>query len=128
MVARTAAFDEGLWHLAEDERIGRLWPACAFRGLHTLTVLALHLVLGADWKRFSSQRGLLPGSGPPLARAVGDSWAHGQIAETTRRLLVGSAWHYSRRLRRGATLQNGQVGPDNVLQIAWRAQHRPHHL
>jgi transposase len=42
-----------------------------------------------------------------------------------RRLLVESAWHYTREPRIGATLQNRQQGqPAHVLQISNRAQQR----
>ena len=44
-----------------------------------------------------------------------------------RRLLVESAWHYSRPPRLGATLANRQAGqPDHILQISNRAQQRLH--
>ena len=135
MVARKEALDERLSRLATDER---LWPTVArlraFRGVGTLTALALHLELGADWERFSSPRRLMSWLGlTPSLEQSGESWAQGQITKTgsryARRLLVESAWHYSRQPRIGATLQNRQAGqPDNVLQIAWRAQHRLHRL
>lgn len=42
-----------------------------------------------------------------------------------RRLLVESAWHYSRQPRLGATLANHQQGqPDHIIAIANRAQQR----
>jgi hypothetical protein len=63
----------------------------------------------------------------------GGSKSSGAITKTgsglARRLLVESAWHYSRRPAIGATLANRQDGqPDHVLQIAWRAQHRLHRI
>ena len=55
------------------ERIGVLatdppwWPTVArlraFRGIDTLTALAIHLELGADWARFQKPTGSGPGSG-----------------------------------------------------------------
>ena len=46
-----------------------------------------------------------------------------------RRLLVESAWHYSRQPRLGATLANRQAGqPDHILQISNRAQQRLHQV
>src|SRR5215211_3011398 len=52
-----AAVDERLARLAQD---ARLWPTVArlraFRGIDTLTALALHLELGADWQRFPSPK------------------------------------------------------------------------
>ena len=59
LVARREALDERLSRLASDER---LWPTVArlraFRGIDTLTALALHLELGGDWQRFASPRPL----------------------------------------------------------------------
>ena len=46
-----------------------------------------------------------------------------------RRLLVESAWHYSRQPRLGATLANRQAGqPDHILAISNRAQQRLHRV
>ncbi len=57
--ARRQALDERLSRLATDER---LWPTVArlraFRGVDTLTALALHLELGGDWARFETPRKL----------------------------------------------------------------------
>ena len=59
LVARKESLDERLSRLATDER---LWPTVArlraFRGVDTLTALAIHLELGADWQRFRSPRPL----------------------------------------------------------------------
>ena len=42
-----------------------------------------------------------------------------------RRLVVESAWHYSRQPRLGATLANRQAGqPEHILAISNRAQQR----
>jgi transposase len=131
MVARKDALDERLSRLARDER---LWPVVArlrgFRGVDTLTALALHLELGGNWQRFRSPRALFSWLGltPSLAQS-GEGRTQGSITKTgssyARRLLVESAWHYGRRPAIGATLANRQQGlPDHVLQIAWRAQHR----
>jgi transposase len=135
MVARKGALDERLSRLAEDER---LQPTVArlraFRGIDTLTALALHLELGGDWERFSSPRGLFSWLGlTPSLEQSGESKAQGSITKTgsryARRLLVESAWHYSRNPAIGATLRNRQQGqPDHVLQISWRAQHRLNRL
>ena len=63
------------------ERIGELavdpawWPTVsrlrAFRGVDTLTALAIHLELGADWQRFekADPRGVLAGA-DALAPAI----------------------------------------------------------
>lgn len=135
LVARRKALDERLGRLATDER---LWPTIArlraFRGIDTLTALALHLELSGDWQRFSSPRRLFAWLGlTPSLEQSGQSATQGSITKTgssyARRLLVESAWHYGRPPRIGVTLANRQVGqPDHVLQIAWRAQHRLHRL
>jgi transposase len=135
LVARKDALDERLSRLASDER---LWPTVArlraFRGVDTLTALALHLELGADWQRFASPRGLFAWLGlTPSLEQSGQSKTQGSITKTgstyARRLLVEAAWHYQRRPAIGATLANRQAGqPDHVLAIAWRAQHRLHRL
>jgi transposase len=133
LLTRREALDERLARLAQDER---LWPTIsrlrAFRGVDTLTALALHLELGGDWHRFSSPRQLSSWLGlVPSLEQSGESLTQGSITKTgssiARRLLVEAAWHYLREPRIGVTLQNRQAGqPDHVLQIAWRAQHRLH--
>jgi transposase len=133
LVARKAALDERLSRLATDER---LWPTVSrlrcFRGVDTLTALALHLELGGDWRRFRSPRPLFSWLGlTPSLEQSGEAKSQGSITKTgssyARRLLVEAAWHYTRKPAIGATLRNRQQGqPDHVLQIAWRAQHRLH--
>jgi transposase len=133
LVARREALDERLSRLARDER---LWPTIArlraFRGVDTLTALALHLELGGDWQRFGSPRRLGSWLGlTPSRNQSGQSDSQGPITKTgsaiARRLLVEAAQHYAREPRIGATLQNRQTGqPDHVLQIASRAQKRLH--
>jgi transposase len=135
LTARRDALDEKLSRLAQDPR---MWPTIArlraFRGIDTLTALALHLELGGDWERFSSPRKLAGWLGlTPSLNQSGESNTQGAITKTgsgiARRLLVEAAWHYARSPRIGATLQNRQQGqPDHVLQIAWRAQHRLHRV
>jgi transposase len=133
LVARKDALDERLSRLATDQR---LWPTVArlraFRGIDTLTALALHLELGGDWQRFRSPRPLFSWLGlVPSLQQSGQSATPGSITKTgssyARRLVVESAWHYARRPAIGATLANRHAGqPDHVLAIAWRAQHRLH--
>jgi transposase len=129
--ARKAAIAERLSQLALDQQ---WWPIVArlrcFRGVETLTAFSLHLELGGDWERFerASQLPAWLGLTPSLSQS-GESSQQGSITKTgstlARRLLVESAWHYSRAPRIGATLQNRQLGqPDHVLQIASRAQQR----
>lgn len=126
------------------ERIGVLatdpqwWPTVArlraFRGVDTLTALAIHLELGADWARFEKPTRVGSWLGlTPSREQSGESDRHGQITKTgstlARRMLVESAWQYAREPRIGATLKNRQDGqPDHVLQISNRAQQRLYHL
>jgi transposase len=131
LVARREQLDERLSRLARDER---LWPTVArlraFRGVDTLTALALHLELGGDWERFGQPRRLGSWLGlTPSLNQSGESESSGPITKTgsgiARRLLVEAAHHYAREPRIGVTLQNRQADqPDHVLQIAWRAQQR----
>ena len=100
-----------------------------------LQVMAiLHLELGADWKRFETAPALSAWLGlTPSLNQSGESSRQGAITKTgsmlARRLLVESAWHYSRQPRLGATLANRQAGqPDHILQISNRAQQRLHRV
>lgn len=110
LTSRKAAIALRLSDVATDER---WWPTVArlraFRGLDTLTALSLHLELGADWKRFERAPALSAWLGlTPTLSQSGESSHQGQITKTgsilARRLLVESAWHYSRPPRIGATL------------------------
>ena len=129
--ARKAAIALQLSQLATEEQ---WWPTVArlraFRGIDTLTAFSLHLELGGDWQRFErpAQLAAWLGLTPSLSQS-GESSRQGSITKTgsmlARRLLVESAWHYSRQPRLGATLQNRQQGqPDHILAIANRAQQR----
>ena len=131
LVARKAALERRLARIAADERLAPTVARLrAFRGIDTLTALALHLELGGDWQRFGSPRKLFSWLGlTPSLEQSGESSSQGQITKTgsgyARRLLVEAALHYARQPRIGATLRNRQLGqPDHVLAIAWRAQHR----
>jgi transposase len=131
LTSRKTAIALRLSEVATDER---WWPTVArlraFRGIDTLTALSIHLELGGDWRRFE-RASTLPawlGLTPSLTQS-GESSKHGSITKTgsmlARRLLVESAWHYSRPPRLGATLANRQAGqPDHILQISNRAQQR----
>jgi transposase len=135
LTARKAALAERLSSLALDER---WWPTIArlrcFRGIDTLTALALHLELCGDWRRFRRAPALGSWLGlTPSLQQSGESARNGSITKTgstlARRLLVEAAWHYSRPPRIGATLTNRQQGqPDHILQIANRAQQRLHRI
>jgi transposase len=135
LTARKKALAERISVLATDEQ---WWPTVgrlrAFRGVDTLTALAIHLELGADWTRFEKAHRVGSWLGlTPSRQQSGESDRQGSITKTgsmlARRLLVESAWHYAREPRIGATLRNRQEGqPDHVLQIANRAQHRLHRV
>jgi len=131
LTSRKAAIALRLSELAGDQR---WWPTVArlraFRGIDTLTALSLHLELGADGRRFERASTLPAWLGlTPSLNQSGESARQGSITKTgstlARRLLVESAWHYSRQPRLGATLANRQAGqPDHILAISNRAQQR----
>jgi len=135
LTSRKAAIALRLSDLATDER---WWPTVsrlrAFRGIDTLTALSVHLELGADWRRFETAPALSAWLGlTPSLNQSGESSHQGAITKTgsalARRLLVESAWHYSRQPRLGATLANRQQGqPDHILAISNRAQQRLHRV
>jgi len=134
LVARKQALDERLSRLAVE---GEWWPTVArlrcFRGIDTLTALALALEVG-DFRRFRRPAQLASWLGlVPSLEQSGESRVQGAITKTGssygRRLLVEAAWHYLREPRIGVTLRNRQQHqPAHVLQIAWRAQHRLYRL
>jgi transposase len=135
LTARKKALAEQISDLATDPS---WWPTVArlraFRGVDTLTALAIHLELGADWHRFEKPTRVGSWLGlTPSRQQSGETDRHGAITKTgsmlARRMLVESAWQYAREPRIGATLRNRQDGqPDHVLQISNRAQQRLHHL
>lgn len=135
LTARKAAIALRLSELATDPA---WWPTVArlraFRGIDTLTAFSLHLELGGDWNRFASAPALSAWLGlTPSLNQSGESCRQGAITKTgsmlARRLLVESAWHYSRPPRLGATLANRQAGQsDHILQISNRAQQRLHRV
>jgi len=136
---------DGLTHRKKvlAERIGELatdpewWPTVArlraFRGVDTLTALAIHLELGGNWARFEKATRVGSWLGlTPSREQSGERDRQGAITKTgsqlARRLLVESAWQYTREPRVGATLANRQDGqPDHILQISNHAQQRLHH-
>ncbi len=105
-----------------------------FRGIDTLTALALHLELGGDWQRFRSPRPLFAWLGlTPSLDQSGQSAARARSPRPARSTPAG-CWSS----RPGTTPASPAIGvtlkarqqdaPDHVLQIAWRAQHRLHRL
>lgn len=134
LVARKRALDERLSRLAVE---GEWAPTVArlrcFRGIDTLSALLLALEIG-DFGRFQRPARLASWLGlVPSLDQSGESRRQGAITKTgssyARRLLVEAAWQYLREPRIGVTLRNRQAGqPAQVLQIAWRAQHRLYRL
>lgn len=130
LTGRREALDRQLSQLALEEP---WWPTVArlrcFRGIDTLSALALHLEVH-DWRRFERAPQLAAWLGlTPSLHQSGETSSQGAITKTgsayARRLLIEAAKHYSRPPRIGATLRGRQTGQsDQVLQIAWRAQHR----
>jgi transposase len=134
LVARKVALDERLSRLAVD---GPWSPTVArlrcFRGIDTLTALALCLEIG-DFARFQRPAQLASWLGlVPSLNQSGESSSHGSITKTgsgyARRLLVEAAWQYIPRPSVGPALEARRAGqPAEVLQIAMRAHQRLHRL
>ena len=134
LVARKAALDERLSRLARE---GEWWPTVArlrcFRGIDTLSAFVLCLEIG-DWTRFPRPAKLAGWLGlVPSLDQSGESRRQGAITKSgsgyARRLLVEAAWHYLPQPGLGAALAERRAGqPDQVLQIALRAQRRLHRL
>jgi transposase len=134
LAARKRALDERLSRLAlEGEWAATVARLRCFRGIDTLSALVLALEIG-DFARFGRPAQLASWLGlVPSLDQSGESRRQGAITKTgssyARRLLVEAAWQYLREPRIGVTLRNRQQGqPAQVLQIAWRAQHRLYRL
>jgi len=122
-----------------DTRIGEVaqqkpWrePAealCCFRGIQALTAMTILTEIG-DIKRFKSPRQLMGYTGlVPSERSSGEKQRRGPITRSgnkyLRRVLIESAWHYSKQA--GATLktERRRMGQDPaIVGIATKAQHR----
>ena len=130
LVARKAVLEQHLARVATDPE---LWPIVkrlrAFRGIDTVTALGLQVEIN-DWHRFGRPRQLASWLGlVPSVYQSGEATARGGITKTgsqhARRLLVEAAWHYTRPPRLSRALRSRQDAlPAELLQIAWRAQHR----
>jgi transposase len=112
LLARRALLEERLSRLASEPQ---WWPTVArlrcFRGVETLTALALRLEVG-EWRRFARPAELASYLGlVPSLDQSGESATRGAITKT------------------GCDLERRQQGqPPHVLQIAWRAQRRLYRL
>ena len=104
---------------------------CCFRGISTLTALALLAEIG-DFRRFASARELMSFLGLTVSEySSGERRQRGSITKTgnrhARRLLVEAAWHYQHPPRLSARLRSsGQLVPPEALARAWQAQIRLH--
>jgi transposase len=137
MLAHLEAIDAQIAALdSELERVAQTDPwsdpvawLCCFRGIKTLTALALVAEIG-DFRRFGSARELMSFLGlVPSEYSSGEQRHRGRITKSgnahARRLLVEAAWHYQHRprvSRRIAGLQ--ELVPPEVFARAWSAQIR----
>ena len=102
---------------------------CCFRGIKTLTAMTILTEIG-DIKRFKSPRQLMGYTGlVPSERSSGDRQRRGPITRSgnryLRRVLIESAWHYSKRAGSTLVLERRRMGQDPaVVGIAVKAQHR----
>jgi transposase len=110
---------------------------CCFRGIKTLSAMTIISEIG-DIKRFGSPRQLMAYVGlVPSERSSGERSRRGPITRAgnryLRRVLIESAWHYSKRAGSTLQVQRRRAGQDPaVVGIAVKAQHRLqrryHHL
>jgi len=102
---------------------------CCFKGIKTLTAMTIMSEIG-DIRRFRSPRQLMGYTGlMPAERRSGDRQRRGPITRAgnryLRRVLVESAWTYSKRACSDLILNRRRMGQDpGVVAIAVRAQHR----
>jgi transposase len=102
---------------------------CCFKGIKTLTAMTIVSEIG-DIKRFRSPRQLMGYTGlVPGERSSGDRQRRGPITRAgnryLRRVLVESAWQYSKRSYSTLILQRRRMGQDpGVVAIAIKAQQR----
>ena len=136
LTARKKTLAERIAELATDPA---WWPTVArlraFRGVDTLTALAIHLELGADWARFEKPHsGRVLAGTDPLAPAVRRVRPAGIDHEDRIDARPPACWssppgNTPANPGSASTLKNRQDGqPDHVLQITNRAQQRLHHL
>jgi transposase len=121
---------------SELERIARTEPwsdpvawLCCFRGIKTLTALALLAEIG-DFRRFASARELMSFLGlTPSEYSSGEQRHRGRITKSgnahARRLVVEAAWHYQHRPRVSSRIKQFQAQvPPEVFARSWTAQVR----
>ena len=102
---------------------------CCFRGIRTLTAMTILSEIG-DIRRFRSPRQLMGYTGlVPSERSSGDRQRRGPITRAgnkyLRRVLIESAWHYSKRAGATLLLRRRRMGQDPaIVAVAVKAQHR----
>ena len=131
--AQIAALDHQLDEIAAREP----WSdpvrwLCCFRGITTLTALALLAEIG-DFRRFATARELMSFLGLTASEySSGDQRHRGHITKTgprhARRLLIEAAWHYQHapRVSQRIAAVQPHVPPD-IAERAFSAQVRLHH-
>lgn len=128
--AQIAALDSELERIAATEPWSDpvAW-LCCFRGIKTLTALALLAEIG-DFRRFGSARELMSFLGlTPSEYSSGEQRHRGRITKSgnahARRLAVEAAWHYQHRPRISRRISELQAHvPPEVFARAWTAQVR----
>jgi transposase len=103
----------------------------ALRGIAQISAVTIAAELG-NISRFESARQLMGYSGAvPSENSSGQRKQQGSITKTgnahLRRIVVEAAWSYRLRPGVGPALRKRQEGvPEEIKEIAWKAQHRLH--
>ena len=103
----------------------------ALRGIAQISAVTIAAELG-NITRFESARQLMGYSGAvPSENSSGKRMQRGSITKTgnahLRRIAVEAAWSYRLRPCVGPALRKRQEGvPEEIKEIAWKAQHRLH--
>ena len=103
----------------------------AMRGIAQISAVTIVAELG-ELSRFASARQLMGYSGAvPSENSSGKRTRRGSITKTgnahLRRIAVEAAWSYRLRPCVGPALRKRQEGvPEQIKEIAWKAQHRLH--
>jgi len=103
----------------------------AFKGIDYIIALSLLCEIG-DFKRFASAKAFMSYLGfVPSENSSGGKRKQGGITKAgnghLRKLLVESAWHYTRNTRAGKRLERRRQGsPASIIEVADRALHRLH--
>jgi transposase len=103
----------------------------ALRGVAQISAVTIAAELG-NMSRFQGARQLMGYSGAaPSEDSSGQRTRRGSITKTgnahLRRIAIEAAWSYRLRPGAGPALRKRQEGlPDEIKEIAWKAQHRLH--